>query len=200
MANTEQFERMAARYDDAERMNTAQLAAEAIRKMLGDTNSQKAMDFGCGTGLVGLELVNEFKEMVFVDTSANMLEQVQLKITAGNIQNASVMQLDLESEQVQSIKFDCIMMTQVLLHIPSYQEVLSKLYDMLSAKGQLIIVDYNQNPLVTNDKIHPGFEQEHLKGVLETIGFQTVESKTFHHGSGLLAGQDASLFCMSAVK
>ena len=200
MANTEQFERMAARYDNAERMNTAQLAAEAIRKMLGDTNSQKAMDFGCGTGLVGLELVNEFKEMVFVDTSANMLEQVQLKITAGNIQNASVMQLDLESEQVQSIKFDCIMMTQVLLHIPSYQEVLSKLYDMLSAKGQLIIVDYNQNPLVTNDKIHPGFEQEHLKGVLETIGFQTVESKTFHHGIGLLAGQDASLFCMSAVK
>lgn len=200
MANTEQFEKMAARYDNPERMHIAQLAAGVIREVLGDTKSQRAMDFGCGTGLVGLDLVNEFKEMLFVDTSANMLEQVQQKIEAGNIQNASVMQLDLESEQSQSMEFDCIMMTQVLLHIPDYQEVLSKLFDMLSANGQLIIVDYNQNALVNIDNIHPGFEQQFLQGVLQTIGFQTVESKTFHHGRGLLAGQDASLFCMSALK
>lgn len=40
----------------------------------------KAMDFGCGTGLVGLNLYAEFDERVLVDSSLAMLKQVEEKL------------------------------------------------------------------------------------------------------------------------
>ena len=38
------------------------------------------MDFGCGTGIVGLNLINNAKKVVFLDPSKGMIKQVQKAI------------------------------------------------------------------------------------------------------------------------
>ena len=42
---------------------------------------KSAIDFGCGTDLVGMNLLNEFESMLFMDTSENMLDIVERKIS-----------------------------------------------------------------------------------------------------------------------
>ena len=35
------------------------------------------MDFGCGTGILGLNLINNVKKVIFLDSSKGMIKQVQ---------------------------------------------------------------------------------------------------------------------------
>lgn len=200
MGNTEQFEKMASRYDNSDRIHTAKVAADAIREVMGDTKGKTAMDFGCGTGLLGLNFMDEFDSVLFVDTSANMLEQVNHKIKANNLTKAVTLKLNLEEETPAQVKVDYIMMSQVLLHIKDYQSVLRKLYDILNPSGQLIIIDYNWNEAVQTDLIHPGFDQTVLKSDLAKIGFKHIDSKTIPSENALLMGQAASLFRMNGQK
>lgn len=64
---------MANRYDNDERIHTAKLASNTIREYLVDAENKSAIDFGCGTGLVGMNLVNEFHSLLFLDTSQKCL-------------------------------------------------------------------------------------------------------------------------------
>ncbi len=44
---------IAAMYDTPERIQIVKVSSYAIRKYLVDPKSKNAIDFGCGTGLVG---------------------------------------------------------------------------------------------------------------------------------------------------
>lgn len=68
MGNTEKFEMIANIYDTPERVHIAKVSSEAIRGYIVDTKSKDAIDFGCGTGLVGMNLINDFHSMLFLDT------------------------------------------------------------------------------------------------------------------------------------
>ena len=39
------------------------------------------MDFGCGTGILGLNLINRVKKVVFLDSSKGMIKQVKKGIS-----------------------------------------------------------------------------------------------------------------------
>ena len=67
MGNTDKFDSIANSYDNPERTRIAMVASDAIKEYLGDTRSKSAIDFGCGTGLVGMNLVNEFESLLFMD-------------------------------------------------------------------------------------------------------------------------------------
>ncbi len=43
-------------------------------------NEKSALEYGCGTGLVGLHLINDFKTLVFADSSREMLKQAEQKL------------------------------------------------------------------------------------------------------------------------
>lgn len=117
MANTDKFEMIADMYDTPERIKIAKVSSEAIREYLVDAKSKYAIDFGCGTGLVGMNLLNEFYSVLFLDTSQNMIHQVKQKISDFNIPNADTLCFDFEQEGLSDLHADYIFMAQVLLHI-----------------------------------------------------------------------------------
>ena len=90
MGNTDKFEIIANIYDTPERIHIAKESADAIRKCLVDAKSKHAIDFGCGTGLVGLSLADEFHSMLFLDTSQGMIDQIKQKMTDLNIKNVDI--------------------------------------------------------------------------------------------------------------
>ncbi|WP_312810841.1 class I SAM-dependent methyltransferase [Sedimentibacter sp.] len=200
MGNTDKFEMIADLYDTTERIQIAKVSSEAIRECLVDTKNKTAIDFGCGTGLVGVNLLNDFQSILFLDTSQKMINKIREKISYYNIQNADTLCFDFEKDSLLDLKTDYIFMAQVLLHIKDFKSVLIKLHDVLSPGGHLLIVDFNKNDKIVSDMVHNGFEQEELKEDMLSIGFKNVQSKTFYYGSKIFMNQDSSLFILDSQK
>jgi ubiquinone/menaquinone biosynthesis C-methylase UbiE len=199
LGNIEIFNEMARRYDLPERAAIAKVIAGAIRKRVIDGKNKSAIDYGCGTGLVGLQLEDSFKSIVLTDASVNMINVVQEKIDSMNIKNVSALCCDLMKEIPQYLKADYIIMSQVLLHIPDTEKLLSLSQKLLTENGHLIIIDFDKNDYISSDKVHPGFKQEDLKCLLSKLSFSNIESETFYHGEKIFMNQDASLFILEAT-
>lgn len=200
MGNTEIFNSIATGYDTSERITIANIAANAIREYIIEGDKMSAIDFGCGTGLVGMNLRNDFKSLLFLDTSQNMLDQINQKITELKLQNAKTLCFDLEKENLSELQADYIFMAQVLLHIEDTELILKRLFEVLNAEGHLIIVDFNKNDAVKSDKVHNGFEVDEIIKMMSEIGYRDMSSKTIYTGSEIFMNQDASLFILDAKK
>lgn len=200
MGNTDKFEMIASVYDTSERIHIAKVSSDAIREYLVDTKRKNAIDFGCGTGLVGMNLLNDFKSMLFLDTSPNMIHQIKQKISDANLENVDTLCFDFEKDRLSDLHTDYIFMVQVLLHIQDVELLLSRLFDVLNEGGHLLIVDFNKNENIVSDIVHNGFEQEKLTEIITKIGFKNIQSKTIYSGSKLFMGQDASMFILDSQK
>ncbi|PZD92894.1 methyltransferase type 12 [Paenibacillus sambharensis] len=200
MGNTDIFETIAGSYDTPDRIQIAKVISNAIREYVDNGKDKSAIDFGCGTGLVGLDLIDEFGHMTFLDTSANMLEQIDRKLADAGIRNASTLCVDFETESRSDLHADYVIMAQVLLHIPDIEPVLSRLYEVLNPGGHLLIADFDKNENVQSDKVHNGFDQEELARLMTTIGYKDVTSRTIYTGEKIFMNQDASLFIMDCRK
>lgn len=200
MGNTDKFEMIAGTYDSPGRIHIAKVSSDAIRRYVVDAKSKSAIDFGCGTGLIGLDLIDEFQSMLFLDTSANMIEQVQQKIADAGIQHADTLCFDFETDDLSNLRADYIMMAQVLLHIQDVEFVLTRLFDVLNDGGHLLIVDFDKNDKVVSDMVHNGFHQEELRNLMSSIGYRDIQSETIYTGSQIFMNQDASMFVLDALK
>lgn len=200
MGNLEKFEMMADVYDSTERIQIAKISSDAIREYLVDTKNKKAIDFGCGTGLIGMDLLNNFASIVFLDASQNMINQIKQKISNLNIQNADTICFDIEKDNRLNLHADFIFMAQVLLHISNIKLILSRLYEVLNENGRLIIVDFNKNNQIVSDLVHNGFDQEELAEIMTEIGYKNIQTKTIYTGSKIFMGQDASMFILDSKK
>lgn len=200
MGNTDKFEMIANSYDTPERIQIAKVSSDAIHEYLVDTKGKNAIDFGCGTGLVGMNLLNNFSSILFLDTSQNMISQIKQKVSDLNIRNAGTVCFDFEKESLSDLHADYIFMAQVLLHINDVELVLSRLYEVLNVGGHLLIVDFNKNEKIVSDMVHNGFDQIELTNIMTKIGYKNVQSKTFYTGSKIFMGQDASMFILDSQK
>ena len=200
MGNTDKFEMIADIYDTSERIQIAKVSADAIREYLIDTKNKNAIDFGCGTGLVGMNLLNDFNSVLFLDTSQNMINQIKQKISDSKAENAATLCFDFEKNNISDLHADYIFMAQVLLHIKDVKSVLSRLYQVLNENGHLLITDFNKNEKVASDMVHNGFDQMELANCMAQIGYRNIQSKTFYTGSKIFMGQDASMFILDSRK
>lgn len=200
MGNTDKFEMIAHIYDTADRIQLAAACADAIREYGICEKGKTAIDFGCGTGLVGMNLLEDFKSVLFWDTSQNMIDEIKQKISSQHLQNADTLCFDIEVADLSDLHADYIFMSQVLLHIKDFQSVLRKLYEILNPDGHLIIIDFDKNDRIDSDLVHNGFNQEELAKNMSEIGYKKIHSKTFYQGSHLFMGQDATLFILDSQK
>ncbi|MCL1992650.1 MAG: class I SAM-dependent methyltransferase [Spirochaetes bacterium] len=204
MGNIEKFEAIAGVYDTDERAAVAKIIADKIRQTVGGADgiagAKTAIDYGCGTGLVGLNLLDIFKTVLFADAAPNMVNQVQGKIQELQAENAKTICCDIMKNRPPDFRADCIILAQVLLHEKDTAALLSRLSDALNPGGHLIIVDFDKNPSIESEEIHCGFDQNELAARLKQTAFASVKSETFYRGDKLLMNQSASLFIMDAVK
>lgn len=56
MGNIEKFDCIASQYDTFDRIEVAKIIADTIRTYVIDGKGKSAIDYGCGTGLVGMQL------------------------------------------------------------------------------------------------------------------------------------------------
>lgn len=193
------FEEMAKRYDTEERIELAKVVTEVVRPEIRDSKSKSLIDYGSGTGLVSLELTDLVDSVLLVDSSKQMLEVAEAKISHKGITNARVLHSDFTGETPE-LKADIVLMSLVLLHIPDTKGILQELFNVLKEGGKLIIIDFDKNEEIYHPKVHNGFVHEELKKSLSEVGFKSTEIETFYHGNRIFMKQDASMFIARSLK
>lgn len=181
------------------RMELVKAIVGEVRPILQNSETKTLLDYGSGTGLVSLELMDLVDSILLVDSSKQDLEAAETKITERGITNCEILCSDF-TKVIPKLKADIVLLSLVLLHIPDTKLILQNLFDSLNTDGNLIIIDFDKNDKVNHPKIHNGFLHNELKQLLSEVGFKSTEIKTFHHGDQIFANQDASMFISTSTK
>ncbi|WP_020007635.1 class I SAM-dependent methyltransferase [Salinicoccus albus] len=193
------FEQIANRYDSKDRIDLAQIIVQEVRTELQNSKSASLIDYGAGTGLVSLELVDLVDSVLLVDASEQMLKSAAAKISQREITNSEVLASDF-TQETPELKADIVLMSLVLLHIPDTKKILHELFNVLNNGGRLIIVDFDKTDKINHPKVHNGFAHKALENILSGVGFKSNNIRTFHHGARIFMNQDASMFISTSVK
>lgn len=193
------FDQIAKKYDTEKQIKLAETIVEEVGPELGDSNSKVLLDYGSGTGLVGLALTDLVDSVLLVDSSEQMLEIAKNKISKKGITNAKVLHSDF-TEGTPNLRADIVLVSLVLLHIPDTKKVLQQLFNILNENGKLIIIDFDKNDQVSHPKVHNGFSHESLEKILSELGFKSTEIRTFYRGENIFMNQDGSMFIANSRK
>lgn len=161
--------------------------------------SANGVEFGCGTGLVGLRLASSFLQLTMIDTSPSMLEQLAEKVRVSKIPNVTTLLGELADYKGEPV--DAVAGFMVLHHIEHTDEVFSTVYQILKEGGVLAIGD-----LVKEDgSFHPsetvphnGFDMEELSQIAKRNGFTDILIQEYDRRSK--NGREYPLFFMLAYK
>lgn len=130
----------------------------------------KALDFGAGTGILGMELEDLFSTVSFFDTSKMMVEEIKNKIGENN-------KFSILTEVEGS--FDVIFNSMVMHHIDNHKEISNIFYKVLENEGELFIHDLEPEDGSFHNGSdydgHYGINKENFRKLLLESGFSSVE-------------------------
>lgn len=177
---TSYFDKKAKNWDaNPEKIERASVFAKEIIKYIKPIETSKALEFGCGTGLLSFKLQNYFKKIILVDTSEAMIQVLKDKIELHKINNFKPLLVDILKDSKKVTKIDVIYTLMTMHHIEKIDEALKKFNSLLNKNGYLCIADlveedgsfHNTTP---NFNGHNGFNKETLINTLFKNGFKTV--------------------------
>jgi len=155
--------------------------AAAIRAAIPLNTTMRALDYGCGTGLLSFPLKDELGHITLKDSSAGMLEVLREKIAAQGVSNMSVRQADLSSQPLPEERYDLIYSSMVLHHIPDTAAMLATFHALLNPGGHLCVADLDKEDGSFHGidvDVHHGFVREDLACLAEAAGFADVRFAT----------------------
>lgn len=187
---------------DPARVERARSVAQAMRAALPHQPGKKALEVGCGTGLLSFFLQDAFAQITLADSSEGMLAVLRDKIAASRAQNLAPLRLDLTTDPLPTSRFDVIYSLMVLHHIPNTGQVLRAFHTLLTPGGWLAICDLDAedgsfHPAGTPG-IHFGFDRPALQKQVENAGFHAAQYDTAYILQK--AGKSYPLFLLTAQK
>ncbi|HRU07577.1 MAG TPA: class I SAM-dependent methyltransferase [Candidatus Brocadiia bacterium] len=183
MAEKRNFDKEAARWD--ENPVRVKLAKDIAAAMLGqapDAAELDAMDFGCGTGLLSLELAPHVRTMTAVDGSDGMLAVLNEKVLRLNLSNVKTLRVDPEAGGALEGTFGLVCSSMTLHHIQDVGQLLRQFHAILAPGGRLCLADLDaEGGEFHSDNtgvFHFGFDRQALKAEFEKAGFRDVSCAT----------------------
>jgi 2-polyprenyl-3-methyl-5-hydroxy-6-metoxy-1,4-benzoquinol methylase len=175
----EYFDKKAKAWDQQkDRIERAHVIAKLMKARIPITTAMNALEFGCGTGLLGFELINNVGNLTFTDTSAGMLEEVKRKVKDLKIITYRI--IDLSEEELIG-QFDLIFSLMALHHIEDYEFEVRKLIQKLTVGGFICLCDLDREDGSFHTEIkvpHNGFDRSQIESIYKTCGLEPVCSIT----------------------
>lgn len=139
------------------------------------------VDFGCGTGLVGLQFIPYVKSVVMVDNSPAMLEVLRKKCFTEKLNNEQVQLVDGGMEKVNAKNLKLIVTLMALHHVEDTQKILTQFYQHLEKGGYLAIGDLEKEDgsFHSEQVPHNGFNPQAICKILSSLGFELLLCETF---------------------
>jgi ubiquinone/menaquinone biosynthesis C-methylase UbiE len=180
------FDNESKKWDTEYRVQRAKKISAEIETYLDKNDNLKALEFGCGTGLISENLNHRFSNVLTMDLSEGMMEQLKFKIEKNNIKNMKTWCGDLFDFH-DNEKFDAIYTSMVFHHIEELPRVIKKLCELLNKDGKLIVVDLCPDDGGFHDELHGfsghnGFKLTEMEGLLKEAGLEVIGSRIFYSG------------------
>ena len=187
------FDQVANEWDSDSKVKMMSLLAEKTQEQLGLDAKLDILDFGCGTGLFGLQFLKYSKSLTGLDTSPEMLKVFSQKTK--DTDGVKSIELDLEAEDVLRGQYDLILSSMAFHHLDDPAKVLGKLTGALRSSGKIAILDleaedgsFHPDPQgmgvkhfgFSRDQVKTWAEKNHLNVKIETINTLEKEGKSYN--------------------
>ncbi len=185
-ANLDRFNALAAEWDDSPlRAGIARAVAGAITGALPLDKDMRALEYGCGTGLVSVLLAEQLGRIMAADVADQMLAVLEQKRLAAGLDHIETRRLDLTVDPLPIERFDLVFSSMTLHHIDDVPRLLGRLSDVLVPGGWLAFADLDREnggfhgPNVPGI-FHLGFDRAQLMDTLTGLGLTAVSARTAH--------------------
>ena len=181
---TDYFAKKAATWD-AQPMREGMVRAflaelERLAPLGPDTD---ALEFGAGTGLVGLRLAPRLRSLALLDTSPAMLEKLREKLAPLHLPQASVHHLDLTAAPWTGTPPRLLYSLMALHHVPDPAAAIAAFHATLQPGGAAVVAD-----LLPEDGSfhgvqpaeHNGFDPDVVLAWFREAGFVDATARPFH--------------------
>ncbi|EAX96545.1 S-adenosylmethionine-dependent methyltransferase, putative [Trichomonas vaginalis G3] len=171
-----------------------------VRKQANITPESRILDFGCGTGLNGIYLINDAKTIGFLDPSSGMIEQVKKELAEINKTNVEI--YNQEISQTTMEPFDFVVSSMAFHHAEDLKGTISAIAEKMKVGGKCFICDLHKEDGSFHAGFctvpHNGFDIEELKQTFLQNGFSKAEHIDF--GTYLQKEREYPLFVLTATK
>ncbi|MDC5805039.1 class I SAM-dependent methyltransferase [Vibrio europaeus] len=170
MANS--WDEVAANWDAENATNEyADKAFESLQKVV-DLKGMHILDFGCGTGLLSQRMSPVAKDIVALDSSEAMIEQLDMKELANVEPVVDILSRGLVAmHPAFRAQFDLVVASSVCSFLPSYSDTADIVFSLLDEGSYFVHWDW----LSDKDKDEVGgMTIAHAQQVLSSVGFSEV--------------------------
>jgi 2-polyprenyl-3-methyl-5-hydroxy-6-metoxy-1,4-benzoquinol methylase len=181
---------------------------ENTKRFLKDSDT--VLDYGCGTGTASCQFSSLVKDIHAIDISSKMIAISQAKAAHGKIENVNFEQADIFDGKYSKESYDVILAFNMLHTVPSPQNVVLQINELLKPEGLFISVTpclRQKMSFFVNLQIQlvrvlcklglipipiRRVTSSEVENILKAGGFQTVESEEIY--------KDASSYFVVAKK
>jgi ubiquinone/menaquinone biosynthesis C-methylase UbiE len=177
------FDKEAAAWDEnPARAQMARDVAQAVTRQVRLSPDMDVMDFGCGTGLLTLQLAPLVGSITGVDSSRGMLDVLAGKLARLSLTNVRMRYLDIDAGDVLDGRYGLILSSMTLHHIRRVEPLLEQFYRVLAPGGHLCLADLDpddgQFHSDNQGVFHFGFDRADLRQAFAAAGFEDVRDTT----------------------
>ncbi|WP_435250537.1 class I SAM-dependent DNA methyltransferase [Vibrio sp. nBUS_14] len=152
----------------------AQSAFDQLTQLV-DLNGTRVLDFGCGTGLLSQKISPFAKEIIALDISEGMIEELDKKELSNVEPVVDILSRGLAAQHPAfRNQFDLVVTSSVCGFIPNLQDTVSLIYTLLENDGVFVHWDW----YLENNSEDFGVSEQRSQNVLSAAGFSIVEVST----------------------
>lgn len=200
------FDERAKAWDaDPAKVERANTVAELMRRRLALSPAMRALEYGCGTGLLSFALRADLGPITLADSSQGMLDVLREKIAKENVSDMTPVRLDLLADPLPTERYDIVYSLMTLHHVPDLDTIFRAFHELLEAGGHLCVADLDREDGSFHGpgfEGHQGFDREDLRRRARRAGFAEVRFETALEISKTVEGKRKSfpVFLMIAEK
>jgi ubiquinone/menaquinone biosynthesis C-methylase UbiE len=182
------FKNKAVDWDSPMKVEMAKKFVSEMLKNVNLGNDKKVLDYGCGTGLVGMEVAPLVKSVVFIDNSAAMVNVLENKLGKAfekhvySSENIKVIMGDINKYITKDI--DVVFSLMALHHVEDVQAAFEHISaNILKPGGLLVIGDLKEEngSFHGEEKVpHNGFDIPNFAQQLEFSDMEVITTNTYN--------------------